>query len=808
MQVSQVNDHISHVVIGGSQTVEFGISNSAEFFNILSSTLYSDQILAVVREVLCNAWDAHIEAGCTDRPVQVEFTNEAMTIRDFGKGIPPDLIGPIYGTYGNSTKKNDGKQTGGFGLGCKAPFAYTEHFEVQSSHGGTCTVYTLSRSSAQAMGKPGITPIAAFPQDQTGLQVTIPIKSRSDTARFISLVQQIAYGGDMNVTLDGQRIEGIDFPKDQNFLILTNNTNLIYPGESVLVRYGNVIYPVPRHEKINEKFNAIEEILQHARGTYQRNCIIFQAPPHSIAVTPSRETLSMQDHTIHTLMDLFIDFLAQEKKEFAPACVKFAKESVKNAVTQKAFSDLLCEILTLPTAKIHSNNERVKTFEEIAAYYMSHNYPEDWAFRRQDLMERTEQLIQAGHIKKPIALAYIRELKDTDSHHKYRCDATDRWFKQYVTGPAIKQILRDTTGILKMDSLGVYDRESNLLNNAYRHSQKFDLIPINKARLKHPSLGLSYLRQILIITSTKRDFLLRAQHHEVMKEFGDNAGYLVYHTGTKKEVPAVALAAFTKAGYRIIDLTRRYDWDAPVIKKTPVKRTKKVGYALLAEAMRSSSWMDLGSCFRSTAQRIEKPAFYLPVCRRNGIYKEDSKLGYDKLRGVIELYGDKGAVPETVHDTKRLIKEGVPSIDEWLPKQVVAYVQNNQNILDHWPFSKRRLNSYKHRNVESVVELVWGTEQMRQRFGLINNLTPMDKQMFDLWEQVKGVYPHLPEVKALDNSLTDIPFDPVNEQLVNKIISNPLLPILDFYMAKNILASTDNTKSDVLADTIYNFINS
>ena len=118
MQVSHVQDHCTHAVIGGKQSIEFGISTSAEFFNILSSTLYKDQILAVVREVLCNAWDAHIEAGCTDRAVQITLTNDTFTIKDFGKGIHHDDMGLIYGTYGNSTKKNDGNQTGGFGLGC------------------------------------------------------------------------------------------------------------------------------------------------------------------------------------------------------------------------------------------------------------------------------------------------------------------------------------------------------------------------------------------------------------------------------------------------------------------------------------------------------------------------------------------------------------------------------------------------------------------------------------------------------------------------------------------------------------------
>lgn len=62
MQVNHTADHITHAFIGGHKTIEFGISNSAEFFQILSSTLYSDQHLAVAREVLCNAWDAHIRA--------------------------------------------------------------------------------------------------------------------------------------------------------------------------------------------------------------------------------------------------------------------------------------------------------------------------------------------------------------------------------------------------------------------------------------------------------------------------------------------------------------------------------------------------------------------------------------------------------------------------------------------------------------------------------------------------------------------------------------------------------------------------
>lgn len=280
MQVTQQNEFITHAVIGGKQSIEFGISNSAEFFNILSSTLYKDQILAVVREVLCNAWDAHIEAGCTDRPVQVTLDSDKFTIKDFGKGIHHDDMGLIYGTYGNSTKKNDGKQTGGFGLGCKAPFAYTDHFEVTSCHAGTKTIYNLSKSSAQAQGKPGIIPIASFPSDESGLTVSIRIKP-TDRNRFSDLIKRIVHNGDMNMTLNGEQLDvlGFDTSKGNYLVLLSGNT--LDNETRIMVRYGNVIYPIDNAKEIQQQYGRIVAYLNSLNKSYRNYQIIFQAPPHS-----------------------------------------------------------------------------------------------------------------------------------------------------------------------------------------------------------------------------------------------------------------------------------------------------------------------------------------------------------------------------------------------------------------------------------------------------------------------------------------------------------------------------------------------
>ncbi len=112
MQVSHSENHITHALIGGAKTIEFGISNDASFFHIRSSTLYSNQKLAVAREVLCSAWDAHIRAGIIHIPIQVTITEDKIVVLDFALGIAPDMMGPLYGTYGGTDKKNNGTGTG------------------------------------------------------------------------------------------------------------------------------------------------------------------------------------------------------------------------------------------------------------------------------------------------------------------------------------------------------------------------------------------------------------------------------------------------------------------------------------------------------------------------------------------------------------------------------------------------------------------------------------------------------------------------------------------------------------------------
>lgn len=59
-----VEDKIQNVTrFGVGKTREFQIAANAQAFKILSSGLYSNKPRAIIREVCCNAWDAHVAAG-------------------------------------------------------------------------------------------------------------------------------------------------------------------------------------------------------------------------------------------------------------------------------------------------------------------------------------------------------------------------------------------------------------------------------------------------------------------------------------------------------------------------------------------------------------------------------------------------------------------------------------------------------------------------------------------------------------------------------------------------------------------------
>lgn len=174
---------------GGGETRSFGISDRpedlAQLFWILRDALYTNKILAVLREYSANAWDAHRDAGKADVPIKVvlpTFLDPAVVIRDYGSGLSEEDIDRIYTKYGASTKREDDLAVGMLGIGSKSAFAYNDTFTVTSWYGGMKKMYhaVLDETNIgyiMKMYEEECSP------EETGIEVKVPVNP-NDISRF------------------------------------------------------------------------------------------------------------------------------------------------------------------------------------------------------------------------------------------------------------------------------------------------------------------------------------------------------------------------------------------------------------------------------------------------------------------------------------------------------------------------------------------------------------------------------------------------------------------------------------------------
>lgn len=133
-----------------TESIEASIDTSSMpfLFEMLSSSLYSNPIDSICREITSNCFDSHIEAKVDD-PVIVKrgFDEEGYFISfiDVGVGLSPERMQSIYMNYFSSTKRESNDLIGGFGLGSKSPLSYTDYFYINTNFNGIKYQYIFSK---------------------------------------------------------------------------------------------------------------------------------------------------------------------------------------------------------------------------------------------------------------------------------------------------------------------------------------------------------------------------------------------------------------------------------------------------------------------------------------------------------------------------------------------------------------------------------------------------------------------------------------------------------------------------------------
>lgn len=300
---------------GIQSSVSFGIKQEglAHIFNVLRNQLYSDKILAVIREYSCNAVDANVEAGVPDEPITVTLPNRLepmFKVRDNGLGLSDKDIQEIYAFYGESTKRNSNKLIGQLGLGSKSAFAYGDNYVINSFVDGVKTSYNAFIDASQIGQISKLFSIATT--EPNGVEIVIPVRDR-DVDSFKEKAENLFQDFKVRPIVKGQTLE-----YDNREVIFSGDCWSIakadsYSGRNPVAVMGNIGYDIDLYA-----INSDNETLQKVKNNGNLKGLKINFEIGELEVSASRESLQYTDRTQKAL-------IAKLEKVVAGIIVEYSK---------------------------------------------------------------------------------------------------------------------------------------------------------------------------------------------------------------------------------------------------------------------------------------------------------------------------------------------------------------------------------------------------------------------------------------------------------------------------------------------------
>ena len=349
------------ILRGNMETVNMGISDHPEdqlmILNVLSNTLYTDKIAAVLREYGCNAFDANVEAGRGEKPIEVRLPNKldpTVSIRDFGLGMTERQILQTFCKLGRSTKRSSNAFTGMLGIGSKAGFAYGDSFTVTSYENGQKTVYACTRLQ-------GVPTLSKMHQEATdapdGVEVKVPVR-QADIAEFVAKAERVYRYFKVRPIFHGAKIAFDLHPAK----FKGTNWRFTGSGSSVAVM-GNVGYDLTV-----DGLGVASADTQYGSKVWTliKAGIEVDFNIGDLEIAANREGLQYRDHTKKQIVDICKGIVAEIGKVFTDK-IKTAKnlweatnlyaELFDNRGAQKVYTDY--NINTIVSGTVTWNGKKI-----------------------------------------------------------------------------------------------------------------------------------------------------------------------------------------------------------------------------------------------------------------------------------------------------------------------------------------------------------------------------------------------------------------------------------------------------------------
>lgn len=179
-----ISNNIDNTLTNVTNSLNMGVIADGRMFKLLLNNLYSQPIAAVLRELSCNAIDAHVSVG-NPNPFHIQLPtllDSNFIIRDFGPGLNEEEINRYLNTLFSSSKTTSNDFIGSFGLGSKVAFSLVSSFNIESYKNGikyTCLWYEKD------CGTPTLIVTDRSPTEEpNGLKFIVPLSDPNNTNKY------------------------------------------------------------------------------------------------------------------------------------------------------------------------------------------------------------------------------------------------------------------------------------------------------------------------------------------------------------------------------------------------------------------------------------------------------------------------------------------------------------------------------------------------------------------------------------------------------------------------------------------------
>lgn len=308
----------------GISELTMGVKINSKLFGMMIDGLYQNKLGSVIREIASNAYDAHVDAGIPEVPFEILIPSDIggkLIFRDFGNGLPEEDVIKYFGTLFESKKDKDGNMIGGYGIGCKSPFAIVDEFMVTSFHAGieTTVVFVRENKGTPTFFVSG----KRNSEEPSGIKITIECDNVDEIQKEIK--QQLAFFP-VKPILKGGTIED----EKSFFNTITRigevsfiNGEMPYPA---YVSVGPVLYPLDT--------GIYSDALS---TTSNKTSIVYSLSIDEVDVPPDRERIYASEKNIRNIKNTIVtsnDSYDEELKKHFVKSYDYTHESYVNIVDE------------------------------------------------------------------------------------------------------------------------------------------------------------------------------------------------------------------------------------------------------------------------------------------------------------------------------------------------------------------------------------------------------------------------------------------------------------------------------------------